>query len=64
MRSFVQLDVDGNVVATLESARLPGDHSLEVLPANFIEVTDRTPEDWSSMRWTGSAFESRPDIGV
>tara|TARA_R110000765_G_scaffold140887_1_gene241553 strand:- start:56 stop:247 length:192 start_codon:yes stop_codon:yes gene_type:complete len=62
MRSFVQLDDDGNAVATLESPYPPGSDRA-VVPDNFIEVTDLDPQDWLVMRWTGSAFEARTDLG-
>ena len=61
MRSFVQLDVDGNAVATLESPYPPGSDRA-VVPDHFVEVTDLDPQDWLVMRWTGSAFEARTDL--
>ena len=61
MRSFVQIDADGNVVATLQSARTPGDDPLTI-PAGHLEVTDRDPRDWLMLKWTGTDFVERDDL--
>jgi len=62
MRIFVQLDADGNATATLESPYPPGE-GRETVPDGFVEVTDDQQIDWLSMRWTGTEFVPRTDLG-
>ena len=58
-RTFVQVDAAGNILATLESPYPPGE-DRNVVPSNFVEVTDHDRVDWLSMRWDGNAFQPKP----
>jgi len=63
MRLFVQLDADGNVVATLNSERPPGDDPITI-PDGHIEVTDRDPLNWFIYKWDGTDFVERDDLNL
>ena len=60
-RRFVELDTDGNVAATLQSDRCPGDDPA-VIPDHMREVDADDPRDWHRYRWNGSAFVERTDL--